>query len=67
MTVIVVVMLSVLVLCGLVVLYVAYPHRGEQIPGAPWLGDAMERAVDALPLMPGEDVTPDPRERVSTR
>lgn len=56
MTAIVIVMLGVLVLCGLVVLYVAYPHRGERMPGAPWLGAAMERAVDALPVMADQGV-----------
>lgn len=40
-----------LVVSGFVVLYVAYPHRGEQVPGVPWLGDAMARAVDAAPVI----------------
>ena len=44
-------MLAILLLCGLVVTYVAYPHRGEDVPGAPWLGDAMNRATDAFPFM----------------
>lgn len=48
---IVVVMMLILVLAGLVVLYVAYPHRGEQIPAAPWLGEAMTKAVEAAPLI----------------
>lgn len=41
-------MLLILVLAGAVVVYVAYPHRGEEIPGAPWVGDAMKRGVDTL-------------------
>ena len=40
-----------LVIAGLVVVYVAYPHRGEKVPYAPWLGDAMEKAVDAAPVI----------------
>ena len=35
----VVAMLVILVLAGLVVLYVAFPHRGEDVPAAPWVGD----------------------------
>ena len=34
----VVAMLVILVLAGLVVLYVAFPHRGEDVPHVPWLG-----------------------------
>ncbi|KRC46175.1 MULTISPECIES: hypothetical protein [unclassified Nocardioides] len=44
-----------LALSGVVVLYVAYPHRGEQVPGVPWLGDAMARAADAAPLIEDEE------------
>ena len=44
-------MLAILVIAGLVVLYVAYPHRGEDVPAAPWLGDAMTKAVDAAPVL----------------
>jgi hypothetical protein len=44
-------MLVILAIAGLVVLYVAYPHRGEEVPAAPWLGDAMSKAVDAAPLV----------------
>jgi hypothetical protein len=42
-------MLLILVLAGAVVAYVAFPHRGEQMPALPWLGDAMSRARRALP------------------
>jgi hypothetical protein len=52
---VVVVMVLILVLAGLVVAYVAYPHRGEQMPAAPWLGEAMAKAVDAAPVLDGED------------
>lgn len=40
-----------LVVSGAVVLYVSYPHRGESVPGVPWLGAAMARAVDAAPVI----------------
>ncbi|CAI9419028.1 hypothetical protein [Nocardioides sp. T2.26MG-1] len=58
---IVVVMMLILVLAGLVVLYVAYPHRGEQIPAAPWLGEAMTKAVEAAPTIAPEEHDPDER------
>ncbi len=48
---IVIVMAVIVVLAVLVVTYVAYPHRGEPLPAAPWLGEAMARAVDAAPTL----------------
>lgn len=50
----IVVMLVILAIAGAVVLYAAYPHRGERLPAAPWLGDAMSRAVDSLPTVEPE-------------
>ncbi len=44
-----------LAVSGVVVLYVAYPHRGEQVPGVPWIGDAMAKAVDAAPVIEDEE------------
>jgi hypothetical protein len=44
-------MLVILALAGLVVLYVAYPHRGEEVPNAPWVGDALRKGVEALPTL----------------
>ena len=58
---IVVSMLVVLVVAGLVVVYVAYPHRGEEVPAAPWLGEAMTRAAGAAPLMELEYDDSEPR------
>jgi len=52
---IVVVMIVILVLAGLVLVYVAYPHRGEEVPAAPWLGGMMERAAEAAPTLEGQD------------
>ena len=60
----VVAMLVILVLAGLVVLYVAFPHRGEDVPHAGWLGDLLQRGVDTAPTLhntaqPGDDVPGD--------
>jgi hypothetical protein len=45
------VMIGILVLAGLIVLYVAFPHRGEDVPMFPWLGDAMTKGVAVLPTI----------------
>ena len=55
MLLILLMMLGILFVAGLVVVYVAFPHRGEDIPGAAWLGDAMNRAADAAPVLEEED------------
>jgi hypothetical protein len=34
-----------------VAVYVAYPHRGEEMPVAPQIGTAMRKGVDALPTL----------------
>ena len=39
-------MLLILVLAAAVVVYVAFPHRDQEVPGAPWLGEAMKRGVE---------------------
>ncbi len=44
-------MLVIMLLAGVVVLYVAFPHRGEDVPRTPWLGAAMKRGVNALPTL----------------
>ena len=44
-------MLVILVLAGVVVLYVAFPHRGEDVPTAPWLGDALRKGVESAPTL----------------
>ena len=48
MLVLALLMVLILVIAGGVVVYVAFPHRGEDVPGAPWLGDAMKRSVDTV-------------------
>ena len=58
---IVISMLVVLVVAGLVVVYVAFPHRGEEVPAAPWLGEAMNRAADAAPVLEPEYEDTEPK------
>jgi hypothetical protein len=48
---IVLAMLAIMILAGVVVLYVAFPHRGEDVPNAPWVGDALRKGVDRLPTL----------------
>ena len=55
MIVIAIVMLGILAGCGLLAVFVAFPHRGEKIPAAPWLGEAMARAADAMPTIEPDD------------
>lgn len=54
MLAIIISLLSGLVLALAVVAYVAFPHRGAQLPMAPHFGDAMRRGVDSLPTL-GDD------------
>ena len=51
----VVMMLVSLTFSGLVMAYVAYPHRGEDVPHLPWLGQLMRRGVDQLPLLSDDE------------
>jgi len=51
MLLLVLAMMAILVVAAAVVVYVAYPHRGEDVPVAPWVGEAMKRGVDALPTL----------------
>lgn len=55
---IVLAMLVILVLATSVVLYVAFPHRGLQVPHAPWLGEALRRTVDKFPTLQHEGGRP---------
>jgi len=54
-------MLGIVALAGLVVVYVAYPHRGHDVPAAPWVGEAMRAGVDRLPTL--DNRSDDARER----
>ena len=51
---IVITMVVIVAVAGLVVAFVAFPHRGEELPGVPWLGEAMSNAVDAMPTLEAE-------------
>lgn len=44
-------MVLVLSVAGLVVVYVAYPHRGEQVPGVPVIGEMMTSAARAIQVL----------------
>jgi hypothetical protein len=48
-------MLVIVGVAGLVLFYVAYPHRGETPEKAEWLGDAMTRAAEKLPTLDETD------------
>ena len=57
----IVVVLSVaLVLAAVIMLYVAYPYRGEDTPLSPRLGKAMRRGVDSLPTLDPEPHAEEP-------
>ncbi|MCW2858134.1 MAG: hypothetical protein JWR52_3749 [Marmoricola sp.] len=47
-------MLVILIIAAAVVVYVAYPHRDQEVPGAPWLGEALKRGVEAMPTLEHE-------------
>lgn len=51
MGLIVVVLLLALLLAAAVMLYAAYPYRGEDTPLTPRLGVAMRRGVESLPTL----------------
>ena len=44
-------MLAIVALAGVVVVYVAYPYRGREVPKAGWVGDTMLRGVERLPTL----------------
>jgi len=51
MLAIVLMMLLALAVSSTVVVYVAYPHRGQDLPVVPQLGTAMRKGVDSLPTI----------------
>ena len=61
---IVVVLLLALVLAAAVMLYAAYPYRGEETPLTPKLGEAMRRGVESLPTL---DIEQQDREQQQAR
>jgi hypothetical protein len=48
-------MLVILALAGLVVLYVAFPHRGEDVPYLGWLGRLLRKGVETAPTLDNTD------------
>ena len=70
MTQIVVSMVVIVLVAGVVAAYVAFPHRGEDLPGAPWLGRLMRKGARSLPtvepepgdVMPVDGGSPEPDE-----
>ena len=58
MLMIALVMLLILALAALVMTFAAYPHRGEDVPRASWLGEAMNRAVGSMPTVDNVDGVP---------
>lgn len=46
----------ILLIAGAVVLYVAYPYRGHDVPGAQWFGDALHRGIRAMPVLDNDDL-----------
>ena len=53
-------MTFVVLVAALALVYAAFPHRGEPVPGAPWLGEVLERAAEALPVLEDGDLDPRP-------
>jgi hypothetical protein len=62
----VVAMLVILVLAGLVVLYVAFPHRGEDVPYVGWLGRLLRKGVDNVPTLDNTSDEPEPEHDTSS-
>ena len=52
---IVVVLLLALVLAAAVMLYAAYPYRGEETPFYPRVGEVLRRGVESLPTLDIEE------------
>lgn len=50
-------MLLIVLVAVAVVLYVAYPHRGADVPKLPWVGRAMRKGVSAMPVIKDEAET----------
>ena len=56
MLVVVLAMVLIVAMAALVVTYVAYPARGRQVPGAPWIGDALAQGAERLGIDEHEQV-----------
>ena len=56
---IVVVLLVALVLAAAVIVYAAFPYRGEETPVHPGVGNAMKRGVESLHTIDPRETRPD--------
>lgn len=56
-------LLLALVVAAVVLVYVAFPYRGEETPGHPAVGRMMRRGVQALPTVDPDEA----REALSRR
>ena len=52
---VIVMMLLIVALAAGIGVYVAFPHRGEDVPRASWLGRVMRKGVEALPTLDEDD------------
>jgi hypothetical protein len=59
---VVLVLLVALALAALVIVYAAYPYRGEETPVSPRVGRALRRGVESMPT-----IEPAGSERVDSR
>ncbi|WP_110181736.1 hypothetical protein [Nocardioides solisilvae] len=64
MLTIVLVMLFTLLAAGAVLAYVAFPHRGEDLPVLPEAGRAVRRRLGALPVLDEEEAEEGVRARL---
>jgi len=48
---VVLVLLLALALAALVIVYAAYPYRGEETPVSPRVGRALKRGVESMPTI----------------
>jgi hypothetical protein len=62
----VIAMLVILALAALVVLYVAFPHRGEDVPYVGWLGRLLRKGVDNAPTLDNTSDEPEPEHDTSS-
>jgi len=52
---VVVVLLLALALAAAVIVYAAYPYRGQETPVSPLVGQALRRGVESLPTIDPDD------------
>ncbi|KQT91065.1 hypothetical protein ASG49_12010 [Marmoricola sp. Leaf446] len=64
---IVVVVLLALVLATAVIVYAAYPYRGETTPVSPRIGEVMSRGVSSLPTIDVAHAEESAREHAASR